>query len=161
MDPTTLFIVFFVAGVLLVGAEVFVPGGILGTAGAGMLIGSIITAYFISPTFGLLATGGGAVMCVISIILWIRLFPQTNIGKNMTLSVNGHDFKSSQDGLTELLGQEGVTQSDLRPGGFALIDGRRIDVVSEGGMIDRNTRVRVTTIEGNRVVVRALSDATT
>lgn len=161
MDTTTTFIVLFVVGILLIGAEVFIPGGILGTFGAAMVIGAIVTAYFISPTFGLLATGGGALLTVVSILLWIHLFPKTRVGKSMTLAIDSHDFKASENGLPDLLDHEGVTQSDLRPGGFAVIGGRRVDVISEGGMIDRNTRVRVTAIEGNRVVVRAADDATT
>ena len=44
----------------------------------------------------------------------------------------------------------------LRPSGTAVINGRRVDVVTEGGMIERNTPVKVVAIEGMRVVVRAV-----
>jgi len=41
----------------------------------------------------------------------------------------------------------------LRPAGMALINGRRVDVVTEGAMIERDTPVRVVAVEGMRVVV--------
>jgi membrane-bound serine protease (ClpP class) len=48
-----------------------------------------------------------------------------------------------------------VAQSNLRPSGLALIDGKRIDVVTEGPMIERGTPVKVVAVEGMRVVVRS------
>ncbi len=157
MEAQTLFIVLFLVGILLIGAELFVPGGILGALGGLMLLGAIGAAFFISPTFGLAAAGAAAVLSVVSIALWITLFPKTGLGRKMTLAQDSRAFKSSEEGLESLLQKEGVASSDLRPGGFATIDGRRVNVVSEGGMISRDTRVRVTMIEGNRVVVRAIS----
>ncbi len=59
-------------------------------------------------------------------------------------------------GLDALLGKEGSTKSDLHPGGIAVIDGRRVDVVTEGGMIAKGQSIRVIEVEGNRVVVRQL-----
>ncbi len=156
MDSQSLFILFFVIGLILIGAELFVPGGILGTMGGIMLLAAIFAAFFISPVFGLAAAGAAAILSVVSIALWIILFPKTGMGKQMTLEKDGRDFKGSQSGLEELLHHEGVAVSDLRPGGFAAIDNRRVNVLSEGGMIERGTRVQVTSIEGNRVVVRAM-----
>jgi membrane-bound serine protease (ClpP class) len=55
----------------------------------------------------------------------------------------------------ELLDKTGTALTTLRPSGTALIDGRRVDVVTEGSMIERGTPIRVVAIEGLRVVVRA------
>jgi membrane-bound ClpP family serine protease len=59
----------------------------------------------------------------------------------------------------ELLHQTGAALTPLRPSGTAIINGRRVDVVTEGGMIERNTPVKVVAIEGMRVVVRAVDGA--
>ena len=40
---------------------------------------------------------------------------------------------------TDLLGQSGTALTNLRPSGTATIAGRRVDVVTEGGMIERGT----------------------
>ncbi len=52
-----------------------------------------------------------------------------------------------------LLHKTGVATSDLRPSGFATIEGRRVDVVTRGELLDKDTQIRVIQVEGNRVVV--------
>lgn len=42
----------------------------------------------------------------------------------------------------------------LRPSGTAVINNERIDVVSEGGFIEQNSRITVIKVEGVRIVVR-------
>jgi membrane-bound serine protease (ClpP class) len=59
---------------------------------------------------------------------------------------------------TELLQQTGVAATQLRPSGAALINGRRIDVVSEGSLIEKGTPIKVVALEGVRVVVRPCVD---
>ena len=53
-----------------------------------------------------------------------------------------------------LNGRDGQALTQLRPSGTALIDGRRVDVVTEGGIVERGSSIRVVHVEGNRVVVR-------
>jgi membrane-bound serine protease (ClpP class) len=55
--------------------------------------------------------------------------------------------------LSHLIGIEGTAFTDLRPSGTALLNGQRIDVVSEGNYIVRNSNVYVKSIEGSKVVV--------
>ena len=156
MNPAyaQLFAVLLGAGLLLLGAEIFVPGGILGIFGGILLIGAIITGYPAFPGFGHFVAVGILFMVGVAIALWIRFFPRSRIGQAMTVSKNESDFSAVQDGLQELLGAQGEAKSDLRPAGYALINGRRMDVVTRGGMIDKGTPVTVVEIEANRVVVK-------
>jgi membrane-bound serine protease (ClpP class) len=87
------------------------------------------------------------------VVLWIKFFPRSPIGRSMTLSEDGRTFKSS-DSHAGLVGKDGVAQSELRPAGFALIDGKRIDVITEGSLVPRGTPIQVVRVEGNRVIVR-------
>jgi len=156
MNPAyaQLFAVLLGAGLLLLGAEIFVPGGILGIFGGILLIGAIITGYPAFPGLGHFVAMGILFLSGIAIALWIRFFPRSRIGQAMTVSKNESDFSAVQDGLQELLGAQGEAKSDLRPAGYALINGRRMDVVTRGGMIDKGTLVTVVEIEANRVVVK-------
>lgn len=63
---------------------------------------------------------------------------------------------SAADGsnLALLKGQIGQTASPLRPGGVAVFDGRRVDAISEGPMLDANTYVKCVGVRGTSVVVR-------
>lgn len=54
----------------------------------------------------------------------------------------------------ELLGKEAITSTPLRPAGAIMLDGERIDVVSEGGYIDARKTVIIIKVEGPRIVVR-------
>ena len=56
--------------------------------------------------------------------------------------------------LQGLLGQTGVTHSTLRPFGVAEIDGKMIDVCSQGDFIDRDEKVQVVQITGKTVIVK-------
>ncbi len=151
---TQLYVILVIAGLFLVGAEIFVPGGILGVMGAIALLLAIVIAF---PAFGsmggLISAVSIVVLVGIVIVLWIKIFPKTSLGKRMTVSIDLHESKATEDGLECLLGQTGTAASDLRPSGFALIGDRRTDVVTEGGMISKGEAIKVIEIEGNRVVV--------
>ena len=75
----------------------------------------------------------------------------------MTIAGDLHSFKGTADGLQDLTGTTGTTLSSLRPGGFALINEKRIDVITQGEMIDKDETVRVVKVEGNRVIVEKTS----
>jgi membrane-bound serine protease (ClpP class) len=58
------------------------------------------------------------------------------------------------DDRASLVGQRGVAATLLRPAGYATIGGRRIDVVTQGDVIDAGAPIEVLSIDGPRVVVR-------
>ena len=150
------FFILLIIGLVLVGAEVFIPGGILGTIGGLALLGAVIIAFANFPVSVAIAISGGIVILVgIAIALWIRFFPRTWVGKKMMVSEDLHDSSSTEEGLSLLVGKTGVAISSLHPGGFAEIEGRRVDVVTQGEMIDKGTAITVIEVESNRVVVAA------
>ncbi len=149
-----IFAVLLGAGLLLLGAEIFVPGGILGTFGGLLLLGAMIAGFPAFPGYGHFVAIGILFLVGIAIALWIKYFPRSRVGQAMTVSQDEATFKATQDGLQDLLGAQGEAKSDLRPGGFAMINGRRVDVVTEGGMIDKGSAITVVEVEGNRVVVK-------
>lgn len=153
---TEMFIILLIVGLMLIGAEIFVPGGVLGVIGGVALIAASVTAFAdpnISNSAATAISGGIVILVGLVIYLWIRFFPKTPVGRKMTVFRDLHTAKGTEDGLMELVGKTGVTMSKLHPGGYADIDGRRVDVISMGEMIDCKTTVRVVEVEGNRVVV--------
>ncbi|WP_372371564.1 NfeD family protein [Candidatus Uabimicrobium sp. HlEnr_7] len=65
-------------------------------------------------------------------------------------------YISSQDSIEELLHKQGVTDSVLRPSGFAIIEKKRYDVMSEGSVVEKNTPVKVVKVEANQIFVRPI-----
>lgn len=66
---------------------------------------------------------------------------------------------SPADDGESLEGATGVAVTDLRPGGIARVEGRRVDVVTEGDHIPTGTRVEVVADHGYRRVVRAIPES--
>ena len=146
-------VVLVLVGFLMIAAEVFVPGLVLGTLGGLCLLGAVALCYVAyGPLGGTAAFAGLAVLGTIGFFLWLRLFPHTPLGKKMML----HKSLLSRNSLKmpDLLGATGEAVTPLRPAGTAVIQGRRMDVVAEGGLIESGKKVSVVAQEGIRIVVR-------
>ena len=61
-------------------------------------------------------------------------------------------------GWENLVGEDGVADTDLRPSGWIKVNDQRIFAVSEGAFIDNTTVVTILSVDGNRVVVREKSN---
>ena len=146
-------IVLVIAGFLMIAAEVFVPGLVLGTLGGLCLIGAVALCYATyGPLVGTAAFAGLAVLSIVGFFLWLRLFPHTPLGKKMML----HKSLLSRNSLKMpyLIGSTGEAVTPLRPAGTAVIQGRRMDVVAEAGLIESGQKISVVAQEGIRIVVR-------
>ena len=154
-DPAVTVIALLVTGYLLMAAEIFlVPGfGVFGIAGAACLGAGCWLAY---SHFGV-AYGILAVVLVMAsttaVLLWI---PKTGFGKDVVHSSTLADARAAESELSE--GQLGVTESDLRPAGFARFGELRQSVVTEGEFIAAETKVIVTRVHGSRIVVEIASE---
>jgi membrane-bound serine protease (ClpP class) len=84
----------------------------------------------------------------------IKFFPRTKAGGKMILSEMQTDVRAATRHADELIGREGVAHTFLRPAGTAMVDGKRLDVVAESGMIERGSPVRIVAVQENRIVVR-------
>lgn len=148
-----IFIVSLLAGIVFLGVELFIPGGILGIIGVGLLILSIVYAFIAFPAAGPYVATGVLALIAVAFYWWTTIFPRTRPGQRLMAGSNLRGSTSVEDGLDALRGKEGLTSSPLRPAGFVIIDGRRIDVVTRGEMIAKDCRVRVVEVEGGRVIV--------
>lgn len=148
------------AGLLLVLAEVLIPSmGLLGTLAAACIIGAQIFAWRVSSQTGvnfLVVTG---VLVPAVVMGGLKVFPRTPVGKRLVAQgFSFEDGRAIDARDSGLLGSEGVVEAALRPAGVARLQGRRVDVVSRGEMIDKGTRVQVVELTGNRVVVQPVQN---
>lgn len=136
-----------------------VPGhGLPGILGAICLLVAILFAFGLPFFFVAIETIATAiVLTVICFTLLARRMPENAWAHRLALgAAQGPDYVASHD-LTGLRGRTGTAASFLRPAGIASIDGRRIDVLTEGEFIPQGTPVRVVRVEGARVFVEAIS----
>nr|WP_307342925.1 nodulation protein NfeD [Metabacillus malikii] len=151
-------IILFILGIVLIVAEFFLPGGIIGIIGFASIIGSLYIAAgnFISMTISLIIAFA---MAILASILIVKVF-----GKRMKIfnklilrdSTNTKSGYVSNHSRTDLIGKEGITLTALRPAGTAVISDERLDVVSEGSFILKDKTIKVVKVEGSRIVVREI-----
>lgn len=143
-----------VIGIILILLETVLPGMVAGVVGFLCLAAGVVLAY---SRFGvaagnkvLLGVGFGLVVLA---MLWFRFFPRSRLGQMLVTHRTVGNLGVEQ---VDLLNQTGKTLTPLRPSGTALINGRRIDVVTEGPWIQSGVPVKVVAVEGLRVVVRSV-----
>ncbi|MBV9973074.1 MAG: nodulation protein NfeD [Candidatus Eremiobacteraeota bacterium] len=132
-----------------------VPGhGAPGILGGIALLLAVLLAFGIPFFFVAIQTISTAIILTVA-FFWLatRYWPENAFMKRLTFAaVQGPDYVTSRD-LTFLRGLSGTASSFLRPAGVATIDGKRVDVLTEGDFIPAGTPVRVTRVEGARVFV--------
>ena len=149
---------------LLILELLVIPGfGLAGIVGILALFAALVMSVIGSgatPEFFMLAGGRillSLLVAVIASFVLLRFMPRLPFGRQLILQGDlgtGHEHGSAPESDLRWLGKRGRTTSPLRPAGIAEIEGERVDVVSEGGMIEPGTPVEVTRVDGNRIVVR-------
>ncbi|MGB4240406.1 MAG: hypothetical protein WBK37_03780, partial [Kiritimatiellia bacterium] len=110
----TWYIALIAGGLLLVIAEVFLPGGVAGVLGALALVGAMGLGFAAFPApWGFLSALGIVVFGGIVLLLWVQLFPRSRVGQRITLASDGSDFKAARPSA-ELVGAQGEAVTALR-----------------------------------------------
>ena len=156
MSPFFWYVAMLAAGLLLIIAEVFIPGGVAGVMGGLALLGAMgIGLATFPPPWGFLSAVAIVVFGGIGLLLWVQLFPRSQTGKRITLRTDGASYKSAAPLSTRLMGATGESVTALRPGGVALIDGKRYDVLADGGeWIAAGAALRVCALRDGNLIVR-------
>jgi len=148
-----LVITLLAVGAILLVLEIYLPGLIAGILGLLCLIAGVVAGYYqFGAQVGTWLLSGVTAALLLGFSGWLWLFPRTKLGRAFISDGQVGEIRAERP---ELVGQSGVAFTQLRPSGTALIQGRRVDVVTEGALIEKGTAVRVVAVEGMRVVVRA------
>src|SRR2546426_4331449 len=132
------------AGVVLIAVDFYLPGFVLATIGAVLMLVAAVACF---TQYGMYA--GAALVVTETIIgvgaayISIHYFPKTGTGRKMILAATHADARSQTTRGNELIGREGAAQTVLRPAGVAVVDGQRLDVVAESGVIERGSPIKV------------------
>jgi len=151
-------LILFMGGILLILIELYVPGfGFFGISG----ISCILASIFLTLGGNMAAVTMLCISLAVAIVVFIlilKFLPSSRLWAKMVLKESedsGAGFSSSDD-YSSYLGREGVVVSQLRPAGIMEIEGIQIDVVSEGKYIELGAKVKVVSVNGNRIVVRSV-----
>ena len=153
-DGSAIIVALFLVGFLLVAAEVFLPGLILGTLGFLCLLASVVLVFVqFGPSAGLLAAFVVGVLSLAGFLLWLNFFPRTFVGRRLMLRTQ-QPPDSTADEHRSLVGQSGEALTPLRPSGTARIGGKRVDVTAVGDFLEQGAALVVVAADGMRVAVR-------
>jgi membrane-bound serine protease (ClpP class) len=147
-----------IIGFLLILIEIFlVPGfNIFGVFGFIMVALGIIFAY---TKLSLATANFIMVLSLISALILVRVVVKSKTWRRIVLNdkqEKAEGFHASAENLTRLIAKKGTAYTPLRPAGIALIEDQKVDVMTEGGFVERNRTIEVVLVEGNRVVVREI-----
>lgn len=148
----------FIGGLALIGLEMFVPGGIVGTVGIITVVYAII--YVNKSTYYI------AFILVVSLILAVILYyVNRNIFHKKLMFLDRlvlNDSISTENGYVasesrvELVGKKLKAYTDLRPAGVAILDNEKLDVVTDGDFIEKGNEIVIVRVEGMRIVVKKI-----
>jgi len=158
-------ILMFIAGLILIAAEIFiVPGfGIAGISGMLLVIASLFLSLvggrpfldFEIISMAIIQLAGAITGALILILILAKFLPKSAFFNKLvlsTVSTANRGYVSNPD-FSSLVGKEGIALTTLRPAGTAEIDGQKVDVVSDSEYIKNGTKIKVIKTEGMRVVV--------
>jgi membrane-bound serine protease (ClpP class) len=151
-------LILIVAGGVMLVAEFFVPTGgfaaVLGIACFAVAVAVIL--FYGSGKEAAVATIGLSIGSMVAwyfmVQAWRKLMPSPAEHSEAAAATVNETPEIA--GLEKLRGRYGKTLSPMRPSGSVLIDGHRVDALTEGMMLDENTWVKCVDVKGGRVLVR-------
>ena len=149
-DITTIVIalVLVVASLVLVFLEVLVPSlGLLTVGAIACAVGAIVVAFQAGTTVGVVFLAATVLLMPVALYCGVSLLRHTSL-------VTEPSPGGGEGAPAFAPGTAGVTVSVLRPSGAAMIGAKKVSVVTQGEIVEKNAKIEVVRCEGNRVVVR-------
>jgi membrane-bound serine protease (ClpP class) len=157
-------LVLYFAGMVLILAEFILPGAVAGLLGFGLVVGSAVLAGMNYPEAIWLIIAAELIGAIVIIGLGMWILSRTGMLHALVLTKAEHPHEGyvNEPSDASLIGKRGRAVTPLRPAGVVVIEGRRIDSVSNGAYIEQGAEVQVIAVQGNRIVVDVLpNDAQT
>lgn len=151
----SLIILLFAVGLILLAAEVVVPGGILGGIAALMMLGgcAIANSRF-GSTGGALALAAALVLIGITLFLEFYVLPKTRLGRRAFLD---SEISATSAALgpeaQQLIGAKAEAITLLSPSGYIRVNGKRYEGFSQSGQISPGATLQVVGADNFRLIV--------
>jgi len=153
-------IILFIIGLLLLLAEIFfIPGfGLAGIGGIAAILASIFLTFgnITQATYSILIALG---VSIIGLLLLIKYIPSTRTWRKFVLSTEQKKelgYTVGTKDLKRLNGKEGIAITPLRPSGIVEVNGKKLNALTRGEYVDSNTKIKIISVEGNKIVVEAV-----
>lgn len=145
-------------GFLLIFLEFYVPGAVLGVSGGLLVFASIIV--FAMQTQSPIEIAIFVAIAIVGIVFLIKFAlwrirtakPQYSIYSDD--AQNGYQASSFD---AAAIGKKGVVVTDLKPGGHILVDGKRLQAISQSGYLTKGSEVLVIGGQEESLIVKKIN----
>lgn len=151
----SLVILLFAIGILMIVAEVIIPGGILGAIGALLMIGGSVMAFLeFGTTGGLVALAAASVITGLALYVELRILPKTRFGKRAFLDKEITAVtRAVGDEARNLVGKSAEAITMLSPSGYVRVDGRRYEAFCQSGQVPAGSALEIIGADAFRLIV--------
>ncbi|GAI18078.1 unnamed protein product, partial [marine sediment metagenome] len=153
-------IILFVIGLLLLLVEIFfIPGfGLAGIGGIAAILASVFLTFgnIVQATYSILIALG---LSIAGFFLLIRFIPSTRAWRKFVLSTEQKKelgYTVGTKDLKRLIEKKGIAITPLRPSGIVEVNGKKLNALTQGEYVDSNTKIKIISVEGNKIVVEAV-----
>lgn len=144
-------------GLALIFIEFFLPGAIMGTFGTILVLASIY--LFSTETDSILALLAyiAVVICLLYYLVKMALYRMQKTSSKHTICSN-----ASQEGYVastydrKAIGKRAVVIADLKPGGYIMLEGKKLQAISISGYISQGTDVEVVGGQEESLIVKQI-----
>jgi len=158
MDYLTIALILFTVGVVMLLAEILLPTG-------GILV--VVSLLFFALGVGIILARGTTTEAVVAIaalalglpaagFVAVSAWRRMSIGTVLPEDATAPGVIPGAAELEVLKNRTGKTVSPMRPSGTVEFDGKRVDAISEGVMLDAGVWVRCVAVKGTSVIVRQM-----
>ncbi|MFH1678222.1 MAG: NfeD family protein [Candidatus Omnitrophota bacterium] len=158
-------LIIFSLGIILLLIEIFViPGfGITGISGILLMLTGIFLSLvkhpFSAPKTQLIQAfytlSSAIVISFVGLIIGWKFLPHTGLWKRIILSSAEKKEEGFESAAPQniYLGKTGKSLTPLHPSGRAVIEGKTLDVITEGEFIEHDKAIKVINVQGNKIIV--------
>jgi len=159
-DRLLLPIILQFVGVGVVIAEIILPsGGILSIVALCVFGYSLFVVFSeITTAVGFVFVAADLILIPVLVIIGLKLLARSPVTLRKTLS-REEGVSSQPSELDSYIDMQGTAVTDLRPAGKAVINGKRVDVVTRGEYYEKDAAIIVVAVTGNQIIVRKKNDS--
>ncbi len=150
----TLILVLFLAGILLLAADVFVSSFILAAFGGAVMLTGCGIAY---RQYGF---DGAALAVAVALVLLgatiygeLVVLPRTRFGRGLVVHSTSGNASQPPLATADVVGKPAVAMTTLAPSGYVQVDGRRYEAFCRTGHAAKGTDLRVVGLDNFRLIV--------
>jgi len=151
-------ILLLLLGMILFIVELYVPGfGVFGISGIILLVlGIIFTAS--TPVHGIISLSIALAATAILVPVLYKLLGGPKLFRRLVLTesetVDKGYVSRSPDHYSDLIGEIGEVVAPLRPVGTVLVDGKKLEAVSDGSYLPEGAKIKVIDSKGTQIIVQ-------